>query len=125
MSSPDRLDELLRQRALVREHLDWIDREVAREESGGRQAVKPRDAADIETPPGQSATAAGQTAADAESSATSAKADDTDPDAIMESYRVASADLQRDLRKGCLFYVVIGFVLLCAAIAALYFALRR
>ena len=38
MPSPSRLDQLRRQRALVQEHLAWLDREIAGEMTSGRTA---------------------------------------------------------------------------------------
>ena len=96
--NPARLAELHHQRALVREQLVWLDREIAREatgiESGGGSAIAPAVSIVPEPVvlPG---------AADAYS-----------PDPISAA---------RDTRRGCLIAVGVIVILIVAAFTALYF----
>jgi hypothetical protein len=45
------------------------------------------------------------------------------PDAIIEEYRVPPETLHRDVKKGCLLYFALAFVLVGLAIALVYFLL--
>ena len=119
--SADRLAELLRQRALLQEHLAWLDREIAawRLAVGGPArneavpavnipaAIKPEPET---TRPIVSAEPARPTA---------------DVDALLEEYRVPPKTLQQDVRKGCLLYFLSGFLVLGLIVLVLYFALRH
>ncbi len=124
MPDSPRLAELRRQRALLEEHLAWLDNEIRI--TGGGTAPLPATSANetgkqkslpsslpASSTPGLRAVAASPSSAG------------TDPDAILDQYRTSPASLQRDVRKGCLLYFVGAFVLLGAAVAALYFALRH
>lgn len=123
----DRLSELRRQRALLQEHLAWLDREIA-DAAAGRgdsAAAAPSPAPPAATgavpasapgiaadPPRESAPPAGP----ADSSAVK-----IEPDAILEQYRTPGGSLQSDVRKGCFLYFAAALVLLGAGVAALYF----
>jgi hypothetical protein len=117
MPAPDRLPELLHQRALLREHLAWLDRQIA-QASGGEQrpattpgdVVNPKPTAPVRAAP--SSVAAGEASLPA-------------ADEILEQYRVAPNALQTDVKKGCLLYFAGAFVLLALAIVAFYFLNRR
>jgi hypothetical protein len=134
----DRLRELLRQRALLQEHVEWLDREIAAvrssasagpesrvEESASPVAVTaatrfasvgaPAPTSDAETAQG----------AFAEVSATPTAAIPPEvaaADAIIEEYRVPPETLRTDVRKGCLLYFFTALGLLALAVVALYFA---
>jgi hypothetical protein len=45
-------------------------------------------------------------------------------DALLDPYRTTTASVQKDVRKGCLLYFVIGMILLALGVVALAFLLR-
>ena len=109
----DRLSELRRQRTLAQEQLAWLDREIARElESTGSGHAA-------------SVTPVGPSAASPMPMASATPAAIPSADAIIEEYRVPSATLQRDVKKGCLLYFAAAFVLLGLFLVALYFLIGR
>jgi len=118
----DRLAELRRQRALLSEHVAWLDREIAAE-SAKTGGTRPASAApSSETKPPASATISSISALIAPNpTAASAPAD---ADAILNEYRVAPDTLKTDVRKGCLLYFTLALVLLGAAVALLWLAFR-
>ncbi|MDE3084872.1 MAG: hypothetical protein KGJ37_06620 [Verrucomicrobiota bacterium] len=93
MPSDDRLQELRRQRALVQEHLNWLEHEIVR--LTGKAASAP------------SALPAEKTPSDAE--------------AILEQYSGESRSAASTARRGCLFafFIALGFFAL--GVIALYF----
>lgn len=125
----DRLNELRRQRALVQQHLDWLDDEIA-SASGASAPTTPRP---LSPPP--SGYLASQAAAIARSApvptaSVSAPSDDNPvvsatADAILAEYRVAPDSLKTDIRKGCLLYFFGALVLVAAGVTALYFLLSK
>lgn len=106
----DRLAELQRQRALVQQHLAWLDREIAAASasadasaaSSSAPAPTPGAPAPTPTPP-------------------------ADPTALLEQYRASATDPKTDVRKGCLLYFLAAFAMLGVMIAgfAFYFASRH
>jgi hypothetical protein len=123
---PDRLSELVRQRALVSEHLAWLDREIASAAAVGNPpaaaATEPAIsavAAPVTQPaenlsvamatPARSGNPTGDVAAEAET--------------LFDQYRVTTAALKQDVRKGCFLYFVGAFVVLGIVIVVLYFAI--
>ena len=145
----DRLSELVRQRALVSEHLAWLDREIANASATHAEltgaaiapvpAVPPVPASAIGTsrsttndavipsvPPANAAPSAlpGATQPAAITPATSTGGVPTAAsDEIIEQYRVSTATVQQDVRKGCLLYFVAAFVVLGIVVAILYFTI--
>jgi hypothetical protein len=116
MPAPDRLAELQRQRALIQQHLAWLDREIAAAER--RPIAAPSDAPQaLPSPAVPSALPAGRDATTAELEA--------EAEAVMAEYRLSSTDVQRDVRRGCFIYAAAGFLLFVAVVAGLYFALRH
>jgi hypothetical protein len=135
--SSDRLTELRRQRALLQEHGAWLEREIATEEArsaktegggasastGLNQLARTPDTAappvsgplPVAAPMAANASGLGPPAEDVESAA----------EAVLAEYRVAPGEVQSDVRKGCLLYFVLGFLLFAAAVAGLYFVLRH
>lgn len=133
-----RLDELQRQRALLEEHLAWLDREIAAEKSGTTPV-----AASLPPAPGAgpsperrlraaapvtavtTATAADATVATTINVVSPGAVGATGgapaaPDAILDQYRQAPDMLQNDIRKGCFLYFALAFVLLGIGVGALY-----
>ena len=102
----DRADELRRQRDLLREHLAWLERELAAEEGSARpQAPRSFVAPPVSLPSPQAA----------------ARADDRDAEAILSEYRSAPVSITSSAKLGCIAYFAIAMVLLVGAVAAFYF----
>ncbi len=110
---PDRLSQLRRQRALVQEQLEWINREIASAEAGGEVSPAPvaRSVA--------LQNAAAAPAASPPTTATTAVEED-----IIARYRVGSDTLKHDVKKGCAIYFSAALLLLAAVVVILYFSLR-
>lgn len=116
----DRLNELLRQRALLQEHLAWLEREI----SAASEFKEPR------TPAGSSTNAAaqGQAAAAPAPSvpspiaavtvipSTSSRAP-VDADALLQRYGQDARTSPADLKKGC--WMAFSLVLAAVVAAAL------
>lgn len=144
-----RLGELQRQRALLQEHLAWLEREIAAETfrvSGPRPEPArsaPAAATSSQLPEAaattrvSSGTAPDATLAGAADStfATSVNLAPPAPvppvplgggnaDAILDQYRVAPDSLRKDVRKGCFLYFTLAFVLLGIGVGALYVLFR-
>lgn len=134
----DRLSELLRQRALLQEHLAWLDREIdtaARSTSTPSSAALPRSTpADATSfpllpalptvsvtaiPPAASIPAV--TARLAVPVSPAATVVVPGAEAILDQYRVEPRSVQQDVRKGCFLYFAAAFVVLGIGVAALYF----
>ncbi len=93
----DRLAELRRQRTLVQQHLDWLDREIATVET----AALPRDHPPKPVP------------------AATVPAAVTPP--ATEAYAPDPAATQQEVKRGCLLWLVAGLLILGAVFAAIYF----
>ncbi len=128
MPDPDRSAELRRQRALIQEHLAWLDREIADAENAAapsplvtrRLGSPDTDVLDEDRSPG-SIMAHGDTP----EPTASALELEAKAEAVMAEARIGSADLERDVRRGCFLYFTAALVLLGATVAGLYFALRH
>lgn len=119
MPAPDRLAELRRQRALLQDHLAWLDREIAAAERSAPAATAAPAPGEAKTP------VAAPVSSAAELRKPAASQTDSEAEAILSEYRAAGSDLQRDVRQGCLLYFVGAFAVLAAVVAILWFALRR
>jgi hypothetical protein len=99
----DRLEELRRQRALQREHLDWIEREIAALEAAARQ----------EEPAGQPPEIG------------AAARDEEDPaEAILREYALPPDSIERRTKLGCFLYFGIALAILALGLAAVYLHAR-
>ena len=127
----DRLAELRRQRALMAEHLAWLDREIA-----GTGEKAPSVAALSASVPAAHHPVAAPTAtptapADPTPAAATAPATAVAPevaaaaDAILEEYRVQPDSVHTDVKKGCFLYFAAAFALLAAVVTILYYALKK
>ena len=118
---PDRLQELLHQRAAIQAHLAWLDREIAqlRPSSFPEPSATPVTPDKIGAIPAVSSSALPSTAHPAIPPA------DFDPDAILTRYQQDTVSLRTDVRKGCLLYFFGAFALLAIAIALFYFINTR
>ena len=90
--SPERLSELRRQRALVSQHLEWLDREIAAAES---PAPPPAAPAPLEISPM--------------------------PAVILPEYVPDPEGARRATKRGCLLYAALALVLFFAVLLAIYF----
>jgi hypothetical protein len=108
----DRLDEFRRQRALLREHLEWIDRQIARLEVDAPPGGPP------EPPPVSPLPLSGNVFPPA-------RASDLDAEAILAQYRQPSGSLQNEAKRGCLIYFVVGLAVLALAVTVLYAFMKR
>lgn len=126
----DRLAELVRQRALVQEHLAWLNREIATAAEAAK-AVAPTKLAPETSPSPTVVSSPASTPSDilsagAKSSPTLAGVPtSTDPDEIIARYQVAPGMVKQDVRKGCLLYFVGAFVLLGLVVTVLYLAIGQ
>jgi hypothetical protein len=148
----DRLSELVRQRALVLEHLAWLDREISQANAASPTVPDPQSIPPAATlssttqvpaaAPGVNAPSASTTPPSAAS--VSARSDARAPigshglekaafqggtapggisEKMLEQYRVSPKAVHQDVRKGCLLYFVGAFVLLGIVVAILYFSI--
>ncbi len=112
----DRLAELQRQRALVQEHLAWLEREIA---ATGKASDSPPPAASF-THPSFPPTPAIPVSPVAPARPAPPEAH---VDELLAQYRSAPGAVRKDVRKGCLLYFGLALVALAAGVAVLYFAL--
>jgi hypothetical protein len=98
----DRLDELRRQRALQREQLDRIDREIAALEAAAR-AAPGAEPPEIRAP---------------------ARAEDIEAEAILREYTQPADSIEKRTKLGCFLYVVALLALMALGIAAVYLHAR-
>lgn len=117
---PDRLSELARQRALVSEHLAWLDREIANETV---KRGSPAIAAAVTPPSAPAAPVVAATAASTVPTSPVVGTTPTEGEQILEQYRVEPTSLKQDVRKGCLLYFAAAFVLLGLVVVILYFSI--
>jgi hypothetical protein len=111
----DRLSELVRQRALVLEHLAWIDREIAQANMAAPGVSR--------TPAVPFVTPVPLPAAPAAPDVSTVAVPVDDADEVLEQYRVSRKAVHQDVRKGCLLYFVGAFVVLGIVVAILYFTI--
>ena len=131
----DRLQDLLRQRALIHEQLAWLDREIAAAADAADATAAPAVAPaprPVSTPP-QPSYLASQAAAIAAHQAAAARDTSTarreNPavaaaaDAILEKYRVQPDSLKTDVRKGCFLYFFGALAVVAVIVVGLYYTL--
>src|SRR5205823_1835191 len=120
--------ELRRQRALIAEHLAWLDRQIA--EAGGMAtpAAQPAPQATPTplAPPGPTplpkVETAGVVAAALKASVAAATNPPESPEvaakanAILDEYRTPEASLKTDVRKGCMLYFAAAMGLLAIGV---------
>jgi hypothetical protein len=150
--APDRLQQLLRQRALLQEHLAWLDREIADASSGvtapppaptpvARAAQQPLVIPSPATPPTRTILGAppakpaapylASQAAQILSASAVTPPTDTPPavevaaDEILEQYRVAPDSMKTDVKKGCFLYFFGALVFVALGVVVLYFVFQR
>ncbi len=103
----DRSDELRRQRDLLRQHLAWLDREIAQ--------------ADAEAPEGGPVLKQQTPRIPACAPATTASDADRDADAILAQYRTSAPGVESQTKRGCILYFAVAMLLFLAVSAAFIF----
>ena len=105
---PDRLDELRKQRALVQQHLTWLDHEIAAV-TVTRLTLPPFAMRGTTRPP--------------MSTATTPPIPGAKPVVIPElsEFQVNPDDVKVDTRKGCILYTALAFVILVLVLVVIYF----
>jgi hypothetical protein len=123
----DRLAELVRQRALVQEHLAWLNREIAAAAEVAKAAPAPSGAANGPAPEatGRPMSVPAHIPPTAARTPVANAPDAVDPDEIIARYQVAPGAMKQDVRKGCLLYFAGAFLLLGLVVAVLYLAIGR
>jgi len=115
----DRLAELVRQRALVQEHLAWLNREIA----AVAEAKKGQPAKET-IPPTPASTDSAKATPMSAANPISAADVPTEANEIIARYQATPATVRQDVRKGCLLYFATAVVVLGLVVVGLYFALR-
>jgi hypothetical protein len=106
----DRSDELRRQRDLLREHLAWLEREIAQEAGLAPDEGDPR-----QLPPHLDRPRISVTASDA----------DRDAEAILAQFRQSAPAVEQQAKRGCiLYFAIIVSVLLAVSLGLAYFYAR-
>jgi hypothetical protein len=150
--APDRLQQLLRQRALLQEHLAWLDREIADASSGvtgpppaptplARAAQQPLVIPSPAAPPTPTilsprpphpvAPYVASQAAQILSTAAGAPPVESPPAVeaaaaeILEQYRVAPDSMKTDVKKGCFLYFFAALAFVAVVVVVLYFIFQR
>jgi hypothetical protein len=128
----DRLAELRRQRALLQQHADWLEREIADEQRKAKapHGLNPAVAAARGTRPASHPAEAAVPLHDQAGGLSTRMpalefetAGGTAVDPLMEQYRVPTASLKNDVRKGCFLYFAAALLAVVALIALLYFTI--
>ena len=129
----DRLRELLRQRALLQEHLAWLEQEIAAaaekkpEDAATPAANDPRPITPSTPPAKPLSSSAGVAIVAKVISATGTTGANRElvpgADAIIDEFRVPPQTLESDVRRGCFLYFIAAFVLFTLGVAALYFTI--
>ncbi|HET7535858.1 MAG TPA: hypothetical protein VFJ90_05345, partial [Candidatus Didemnitutus sp.] len=115
----DRLNELQRQRALIQEHLAWLDRQIAAE--AGRQPTAPSISSSPTVPvaPAASAAPSGDTLVGTISRLSASPF--TEAEKIMAQYRAEPNSTKNDVRKGCIIYFALASLVVILTVVAVYF----
>ena len=98
----DRSDELRRQRDLLREHLAWIEREIAAEAQRSGPAPLAEPLPQISPSP----------------------VEDTDAEAILSEYRRAGSSISTQTKRGCILYFALALAVFLVAILGFYLFTR-
>lgn len=127
----DRLAELQRQRALIAEHLAWLDREIAAASPASSPPTEqPTDSGAVTAPspsPAPLDPAAIIAAATAAKSAAPSPAPHSAEDELAAKHlptKRQPADIQQDVRRGCLLYFSIAALLVIGLCALLVWVSR-
>ena len=113
---PDRLQELLRQRALIQEHLAWIEREID-SARGGVPPLPRNSSPEIPAKLSSAIPSQANLAAPADSN--------LDVENIISRFRKDPGALKTDTRRGCLVFFGIAMALLCLGAIFAYWLYAR
>jgi hypothetical protein len=121
----DRLQELLRQKALLDEHAAWFEREIAleRARSGGNPPTAAPVAPAAAPAPVPATTPARATPAAAP--AAMAPSVEAEAEAIIEQYRAPAQSSRQQLKWGCILYLIGALVLVALSVLAIYLLAGR
>jgi hypothetical protein len=111
----DRLDEFRRQRSLLREHLAWLDREIAALEGSAPPEAPAPPAVPIRAPYAEFAPGA----------PIRARPSDLDAEAILAEYRQPPVSIQKQAKVGCLLSFVAALALMAVFVTAVYLFVKR
>lgn len=114
----ERLRHLQRQHSILREHLEWIEGEIARETKDTQPALPSPPSPTIPSPRAPDLSPAG--AASAKTVVAPREADE-----IIEKYGAAERQKPEDIRRGCLIVFFAGIALLAAGLAAVWLLFYR
>ena len=115
-----RLQELLRQKALLAEQAAWLEREIAAEQAkaaGGPAEPLPAPLPFSATMPAPAAPVAAVPAG--------AAAADAEAEAIIAQYRQADGSHRQRVKWGCILYTVAGAALVLLGFVVIYVLARR
>jgi chemotaxis protein histidine kinase CheA len=104
----DRLQKLLRQRALIREHLEWLNREIAENQ---------------EIPPLPASVAQPTQVVAAPSPSAINQSDEAEK--ILGQFQKNTGELQTETRRGCLFIFSIAMGLFVLSVIVAYYFYAR
>lgn len=129
----DRLRHLQRQQALLREHLAWIETEIARETSAIRTPATGTPANETVTMPAASAAVPTPTTLVAPTPATPLTPTATttaagilpEADALIERYAREERQNPQDIRRGCFLAFITAFLLLAGSVTAVWLIYYR
>lgn len=114
----DRLQDLQRQRALVQEHLAWLDREIAAaRDAAGPTAVS---TATTSTTPANSPIKSASPAA-----VTGDAAAERAAEKLIAEYQTEVQALPANVRRGCFLYFALALALLALGVFAFYLLKTR
>jgi hypothetical protein len=120
---PDRLNELLRQRALIQEHLSWLDRQIIAESDGISPLSPPS------TSPGPSEGGKQPLVTTplpfAPAGLPGSPPSDHEGDAILEDYKKDSHRQQSDIKRGCFLYFLGALAFVSLVVFLFYFFYSR
>jgi hypothetical protein len=102
----ERLQELLRQKALLDEHAAWLEREIAAERA--RTGDRPPAESAPVAPPAASPPAV----------------TDAETDALLDQYRGTPQSLHQEVRRGCLLYFFAALAVVGLGALIIYLAYR-
>ncbi len=116
----ERLRHLQRQQALLREHLAWIEAEIARE------AAPLNTTASLPAVVSNTSTPAAETPAPVPLPNASRNAEaDSHADSLIERYATAERQNPRDIRRGCLLIFTAALLVISGAVATAWLIYYR
>jgi len=121
----DRLNELLRQRAIIQEHLTWLDRQIIAESDGiSPLAPTPTALSELENGQGQFMPAP---PVFTPASMVEATRTEKEAEAILADYKKDSQRQQSDIKRGCFLYFLgaLAFVSLVTFLFYFFYSRRH